>query len=102
MSEKEHFSKCIGMSRQELWEMLDANPADAFQYLGGDGYDEAALYNRAMDEVNKRDLKLADRVRQRTTPYKYANTIVRAEFSSPNAVLDGTPGGNDESNVKVA
>jgi hypothetical protein len=99
---KQCFTRAMCMSRDELWEMFETDRKGAFGYLGGDEYDEAALYNRAMDEMNKQDVKLADRVRQRTTPYKYANTIVRAEFSSPNAVLDGTPGGNDESNVKVA
>lgn len=101
MSEKDHFSKSMGINRQELWEMFETNPKEAFGYLGGKEYDEAALYDRAMDEVSKRTASLAEKVRKSRAPYEYANTIVQAEFSDGSKVSD-PDGSGEESGFRAA
>lgn len=80
---KECFQRCMGMSREELWEMFKDNPAEAFTYLGGNEYDEVDLYDRAMAAVSANDDKLGEKVQARTEPFKYANTMVEVHDAKP-------------------
>jgi hypothetical protein len=79
-TKKQCFTRSIGMSREELWEMFKNRRKEAFGYLGGDAYDVADLYDRAQQILNAQDEKLEAKVRARTEPYKYANTAVSVDF----------------------
>jgi hypothetical protein len=91
-SKKQCFNRSMCMSREELWDMFKSNPKDAFEYLGGDGYDEKDLYERAEQIVNAQDVKLQAKVRARAEPYKYANTVAKTEFSEVCKAADENAG----------
>lgn len=82
-SAKACFQRCMGIRREELWEMFKDTPAEAFKYLGNNDYDEADLYDRAIADVSAQDHKLREKVQERTEPFKYANTMVEVGDATP-------------------
>jgi hypothetical protein len=61
----------LGQSREELLELLSADPREAFAYLGVE-YDETKIFDDAMTEASRVCEKRAEKAKKSGNPFRYS------------------------------